>query len=287
LNKLTENLNVLTGDWLIYITGGEPFLEKNIIEICQAVTQRHYLSINTNLSLNNVYDFADKINPERIINISAAVHITEREKRDLNLKSYIEKICYLQNKGFKITATYVVTPDLLNRVKQDLEYLKSSGVQKSRIKIFRGIYNRKYYPNAFTNEEKEIIKSMEYDYPENEILLKNHSYYGQQCRAGKDFFSMDRKGDLNRCSNIFRSYGNFMESTMVRDQIARPCPAKKCGCPYEGIRNVLDTKGSFNSRILEEGNQLFLESKNIFLHFIDDPKSIKKIRNKVIKYFAK
>ncbi len=56
ISKLTKNMNLLTDEWLFYITGGEPFLEKNIIEICQAITRRHYLSINTNLSLNNVFD---------------------------------------------------------------------------------------------------------------------------------------------------------------------------------------------------------------------------------------
>ncbi len=90
-----------------------------------------------------------------------------------------------------------------------MEYLKSSGVQKVRIKIFRGIYNGKYYPNAFNMEEKELIKSMESDYPEIEILFKNHKYNGRQCRAGKDFFIMDRKGNLQRCSNTFKNLWQF------------------------------------------------------------------------------
>jgi MoaA/NifB/PqqE/SkfB family radical SAM enzyme len=287
ISKLKKNLDLLSDEWLFYITGGEPFLEKDIIEVCQAITRRHYLSINTNLSLNKVFEFADKIDPKRTLSISAAVHIVEREKRDLKLKSYIEKICYLQNKGFNIIASYVVSPDLLTRIKQDLEYLKSSGVQKARIKVFRGIYNGKYYPNAFNIEEKELIKSLESDYPEIEILLKNHNFHGHQCRAGKDFFIMERNGDLKRCSNILRSYGNFIESTMVSDGEARPCPAKHCGCPYEGIRNVMDMKGSYSSLLLEEGNQIYLESKKILLRIIEDPKSLKKVRNKVIEYFAK
>ncbi len=286
LNKLAKNLNLLSDEWLFQLTGGEPFLEKNIIEIAQSITRKHYISINTNLSLKNVYDFADNIDPKRTVNISASVHITEREKRDPNLKSFIEKICYLQNKGFNIIASYVITPDLLNRIKKDMEYLKSSGVQKVRIKVFRGIYDGKYYPVAFNIEEKELIKSMECDYPEIEILLKKHNYHGRQCRAGKDFFIMDREGNLQRCSNAYRVYGNFLESTMSMDPIARPCPANKCGCPYQGIRNIMETKGSYNSRIREEGNQIFLEYKKIILKIIEDPKSLSKVRNKVIEYFA-
>jgi MoaA/NifB/PqqE/SkfB family radical SAM enzyme len=287
IHKLKENLSLLQKEWVFYITGGEPFLEKKIVEICKIITQKHYVSLNTNLSLKEVFHFADEINPERVLSISAAVHINEREKRDKNLRSYIEKICYLQKKGFNIIVSYVVSPDLLGRVKDDMEHLRASGVEKVRMKVFRGIYKGKFYPDAFNNEEREFLKTIEFDYPELDILLKKHNYRGKQCRAGKDFFIMDRNGNLKRCSNTFRTYGNFFESSMNRDAVIRPCPVKKCGCPYEGIRNVMNSNSSYNALIREEVNHKYQESKHIMMKILHNPKSIKKVSGKVVEYFAR
>lgn len=36
--------------WLIHITGGEPTVYPDFLELCEALTQRHCISINTNLS---------------------------------------------------------------------------------------------------------------------------------------------------------------------------------------------------------------------------------------------
>jgi MoaA/NifB/PqqE/SkfB family radical SAM enzyme len=286
VHNLSESLNLLKKEWLLHLTGGEPFLEKNIIDICRTITRKHYLSINTNLSTNNIYEFANTIDPKRTLTISASVHITEREKTDLRLSEYINKIHYLQQKGFNIIASYVVHPILLGRIKSDIEYLKNNGIQKVRIKVFRGVFEEKYYPNAFHPVQKDFLRTLEADYPEFEILLKSHNYYGQQCRAGQDFFVMDRDGNLSRCSNAYRQYGNFLNKTMIRDKTARPCPIKKCGCPYEGIRNILSTKGNLKSIIIEDGKQKYIRSKRIVKAIIKDPKSLRKIKEKVIEYLT-
>ncbi len=94
VSRLSEGLRTLGNDWVFLISGGEPFLEPNFIEICQELTKKHFLALNTNLSLNNIYDFADQVDPERTIFINAAVHIIEREKTDKNLEAYIEKAHY-------------------------------------------------------------------------------------------------------------------------------------------------------------------------------------------------
>lgn len=67
LAKISEGFNHLNKEWQINITGGEPFLEKNFVGICNEITKKHSLSILTNLSTNNVFDFADCINPEKCL----------------------------------------------------------------------------------------------------------------------------------------------------------------------------------------------------------------------------
>lgn len=153
LNKLSAGLNCLQKVWVFCISGGEPFLEKNFVDICKIISERHYLGIITNLSTANVYDFADKINPARCFYINAAIHIAEREKRDKNLSSFIDKVLYLQEKGFNITAQYVAHPVLFDRIKSDIKYLKGQGISNVQYKTFYGVHDGKDYPASFSHEQ--------------------------------------------------------------------------------------------------------------------------------------
>jgi len=282
VSNLSEGLTTLGKDWIFLITGGEPFLEPNFIEICEEITKNHFLAINTNLSLNSTFEFGDRIDPKRTIFINAAVHITEREKIDRNLKSYIQKILYLQEKGFDIIAYYVAHPDILHRMKSDIDYLNSKGIKKVRIKIFRGVYQGKYYPASFTEEQGNFIRTFEADWPELALLDEIPSLKGKLCHAGRRFFLMYRNGDLKRCSGIFTKHGNLFENRADFDAVPKPCPSSNCGALYEGIRNSLS----------ETGNVTFIDSLQLlkryqqFKNVVETPSKILQIKDKIIMHKA-
>jgi MoaA/NifB/PqqE/SkfB family radical SAM enzyme len=281
--NLSKSIDFLDKECLIHITGGEPFLEKNIIDICEEITRKHYISLNTNLSTKNIYDYADIIDPARSLFISAGIHITEREKTDVNLSSFIDKILYLQKKGFNIIANYVAFPSLLGRIKSDFAFLKSNGIQKVRVKIFRGVYKERYYPHSFSPDEKKFIEDLDADYPEFEILRKSHVYYGRLCQAGQKFFIMDRNGNLKRCSSLSRRYGNLFNKSVQFDSKPRPCPVKTCGCPYEGIRNITTMKGNSASILSEDVFEKSLKFKKV----INNPMLLSRVKEKAIEYFGR
>ncbi|MDD4215452.1 MAG: radical SAM protein [Bacteroidales bacterium] len=244
ISKLAESLNFLKGNWRFDITGGEPLIEGNIIDICREITKTQHISLNTNLSNDKVFDFADIIDPTRCSYILTSVHIAEREKREKNLNIFIKKILYLQEKGFVVTAFYVAHPVLFERIKSDIELLKSSGVYNVRIQIFRGNFNKKNYPNSFTSEQKAFLETMDANYPEFEILNNSQfNFRGRLCLAGKKYFVMDRNGNLRRCLNYNKSYGNFFDKTFRFDKNPLPCPKSEYICPHECIEFGLDKKG--------------------------------------------
>lgn len=252
IKKMAEGFNYLQGVWKFDITGGEPFLEEKIIDICREIEKRHYITLNTNLSTPNVYDFADQINPERIL-INSSVHVTEREKIESNFSSFIEKILYLQQKGFNILVGYVAHPVLFSRIKQDIATLKSEGIQNVSIKIFNGKYNGKYYPDSFDTKQKEFLQCMEAAYPEFLILNQTHDYHGHLCQAGMKSFAMDRDGNLSRCSSVTENYGNLFEKQVSFDDKAKPCPETQYLCLHECLANRITTK-----------ERIFLRFKRIF-----------------------
>ena len=130
--------------WLIYMSGGEPFFYPNFIELCKGLTKRHMISINTNLSHNKVYEFADTIDPQRVRCLHISVHIEELQKLGL-VDEFIKKYRYLQEKGFYVFASYVMYPAFLQRFDRDYAYFKEQGIIL-RPKLFRGPYTKWQLP---------------------------------------------------------------------------------------------------------------------------------------------
>jgi MoaA/NifB/PqqE/SkfB family radical SAM enzyme len=280
IRDLSSGLSHLEKEWLFLITGGEPFLEANFIQICQEITKKNAVALNTNLSTANNFEFADTIDPQKCLFVNTAVHIAEREKRDPDLKLYINKIHYYQKKGFYVIASYLAHPSLLNRMKADIRFLKSNGINKVIIKVFRGTYDGKEYPCAFNEHERNLFLDFDTEYPELEILNGSHNYFNNLCRAGQRFFVMDRLGNMKRCSSLLKDYGNFFNHSFTTDQAAKSCPVKDCVCPYEGIRNAVYSKGNILYTLKESIIEKYLKLENR----MHDPYLMKKIKIKTRSY---
>lgn len=261
-DKLSQGIDGLKENWHFHISGGEPFLENNFVELCRRITKKHSISIDTNLSMENVFDFADKIDPGKCWHISAAVHIAEREKIDLQCRAYIEKMLYLQKKGFNVHSVYVAHPTLLDRMNNDIEFMKSSGIHKVMAKIFQGIYKDKKYPSSYSPEQKEFLTGFEASRHESPILNNSYHFHGQLCLAGQKFFLMDRNGNLRRCESVSTDYGNFFEKSIKYDIKPKPCPKITCSCPPQGLEYNLRIKGNIFSILKEDYIERSIKYKN-------------------------
>jgi MoaA/NifB/PqqE/SkfB family radical SAM enzyme len=252
---IAEKFNKTGQEWYIYLNGGEPFLYPKFNELCEELTQKHYISINSNISTSNCIDFADRIDPKKVYSIEASLHIEEREQRN-GLKRYLKNFLNFQEKGFPIQVVYVTYPDLFDRIEDDIHMLKSEGIKIINLKVFRGYYKLKYYPQSYTEHQREIIEKHALDKNEINILEESLSYFGKKCGAGYDFFLMDPEGDVRRCSSSAKSYGNFFEGTFKIDKQARACPFLQCSCPYEGMNRTSAEKDNIfkiSQEIIREG----------------------------------
>ena len=77
------------------MSGGEPFFHPDFIGLCKGLTEKHCISVNTNLSNRLVYDFCKHIDcPEGFL-CALLLHITERENQNL-VNDFIEKVRVLE-----------------------------------------------------------------------------------------------------------------------------------------------------------------------------------------------
>jgi pyruvate-formate lyase-activating enzyme len=222
--------------WRIHMTGGEPFLYPKFVELARALSQRHQLTINTNLFTPNVRDFADSVPADRIHGIYATAHIEELDKRPGGMERFAQNCICLQDRGFAVRLKYIAWPPFLSRMETDIAYFQSKGIERIETKIFRGRYAGRSYPKHYTRRERKRLKSGNLSHYEQAILSEKPDFQGRVCMAGHRAFNMDIGGNLSRCCTISESYGNLFEQDYRLDGPPTPCPVNNCTCPYQGLK---------------------------------------------------
>ncbi len=231
---IADCFNNYNRQWHIIITGGEPFIHKHILQICSLLTQNHYISVNTNLSNKKIIEFADTINPERVIAINASIHFQVRIDRNI-LDEYISNFMYLQDRGFNIIGSYVVYPTETHQFKNDIEMLRSRGLRQISSKVFHGKYNGQKYPEAYTPEEFSDITSEMNSEIEMMEYIKYTRFKGLMCGTGRRMLSLKPNGDIERCLTEYTPLGNFFDGTFKMPRYDKACESEVCNCPYQGM----------------------------------------------------
>ncbi len=207
----------------INFTGGEPFLVPNLIEACLEITKKHYVSFNTNLTNSRVKDFADKIDPKRVVCITATAHIKELERCRL-LNAYVCHILMLQKKDFNVKNGIIARPSLMAEVDKYKQLFSEKGIELE-FTPFIGMYKNKPYPFSYTDQELEIFGL------DKRVHLERYYYQRKRvCNSGYNAAVVDTKGDIYICDRLKIKIGNIYGGITFRK---RPlvCPFKFCGCP--------------------------------------------------------
>ncbi|MFP4663779.1 MAG: radical SAM protein [Bacteroidales bacterium] len=218
--------------WLILLTGGEPFLYPDFPELCKALTRNNTIAITTNLSHSSVYRFADIIEPGKVLSISASYHHDELKKHNLQ-DDFMNKCRYLQNHGFRLLVNFVAYPPNLSRIEKDIRMFHNSGIE-TIVYGYRGMYNRKVYPQAYSKTERDFVETHALDDTELMIARGDMNFYGRYCQAGSKYFIMKENGDLQSCFTRTELIGNLFEENIPLNQGPRPCPEKACEDYYFG-----------------------------------------------------
>jgi organic radical activating enzyme len=228
----------------IFMTGGEPFLFPNFIEICGLLTRNYRIGMNTNLSTANVREFASSIDPAKVLAIQASLHIIEREKIPDGLALFIERVKILQEKDFPVRVEYITYPPVIPRMKKDLDFLTDQGIRATNVKIFRGKFQGKSYPDSYSAEERKIITALSINTRESVILSLNTAFFGSRCSAGQRFLVLGEDGSLFRCTSSKKSRGNLFAGDATFSKTPKLCSYETCVCPYEGIMFALPNRGN-------------------------------------------
>ena len=231
--------------WLLHMTGGEPSVYPDFVDLCARLTGRHLLSINSNMTYKSWQDFARRISPRRVSFINAGFHLAERERKN-GLKPYLDNVENLKEAGFQIMSSLVATPEALARFEEAIDLLAPIGMFPIP-KVLRGHHEGKWYPGAYTSTERRTFRHYNEAarafyapalkdrderptvdmFGDDRMLHGTPNYDGLRCGAGRLFFKIEPNGDVFRCGNS-RAYGNLLDGTFWREDRAEPCDSVHC-----------------------------------------------------------
>ncbi len=269
-HKIIETLKATKKQWRIAITGGEPFIYPNFIELCKELTKHYKIRLETNLSINSskVREFVNNVDTNMVDNMNISTHIEERERRN-GVDEFIKNLSLLKKEKYKFLVSYVLHPQLIERFVKDFEYFQAAGI-KLVPKPYKGIYKEKIYPEAYSEREKKLLS--EYN---TEFQIYPFNSLGIKCNAGRTLIRMDENGIFKRCVSEPTELGDVYKGVKLYDS-AKACKVKQCYCFGHGLieKTGILTRGFYHVSLLSK--QLVSKKKSNPLYKIYKTLSIKK-----------
>ncbi|MHB9155272.1 MAG: radical SAM protein [Endomicrobiales bacterium] len=230
------------GECRVYVTGGEPFLYPAFAGTMRAVSKYHRLHITTNLSLP-LDDFIASLDSGRV-EINASFH-----PYHIDFRTFRDQVMRLKKAGFTCGTCYLAHPSQLREMRNYKKYFLDHGIELA-ITPFRGQYEGKTFPEGYSKEERDYIKTTvlwsrdrgdDFRLPEGmngfidggeEMQLSKLTTGGSRekfCPAGSVFAVIAADGTVRRCSQESGAIlGNIFQRNVLLFNEARPCPFACC-----------------------------------------------------------
>ncbi len=157
------------------------------------------VSFSTNLmaSDDKVKAFLDKADTSKI-GIGATIHdtqITDEQKED-----FFKRVEMVQKRGVLIYVGYVAKPDRFDYMREYKERLDAIGVPFLPNE-YNGAFEHVPYPEAYTAEEREFLKSHFFADHYYRQLVEREVPRGKPCLAGHRYIYLGSDGRILRCGN--------------------------------------------------------------------------------------
>lgn len=242
-----ENAFMREDPCIVTIGGGEPFLLKDFVKICEIITKKHQLIIVTSLPHDvDPLNFCSTINPEKVLGVSVSLHYLYREGT-YEYGEFCYNIELLKRHKFPYRVSQVMTPDIID----EFPFIQESFKSKIYPKVLEGSYKGKKYPAAYTTEESEKLLNIirkangdDLDVYMAEKILKGYSkeneinFTGKLCSSGYDDIVVVEGGTVYRCWNRLVPLGNFFENEVMWWDEPQECHYKWCSCPQMGFEDT-------------------------------------------------
>ncbi|MEM4736731.1 MAG: radical SAM protein [Nitrososphaeria archaeon] len=174
---------------LLDITGGEPFLQPDFVELLEGLDDSISIGITTNAS-KDLTQFVQRIHPEKITSITLSFHLLQ----GVTSETLLGKCLMLKNRGFNVVVNYLAWPEQLWLIPTFKEFFEKNGI-RFHVDPYDSSH---HYPYLFNRKEKEFLSSF---ISEDRKHFLSEEKLNVKCSAGCDHLCVIPNGDAYRCLN--------------------------------------------------------------------------------------
>jgi molybdenum cofactor biosynthesis enzyme MoaA len=208
----------------LVVTGGEPFLIPNMIDVLNGLTHIHEISVCTNLT-HDVSHIVRSLKPRKCIWLTTACHPTQ-----CNIDSFFDNIDKVCDKGFRTTVVFVAHPRQLHH----LSTIRHKCSERN-VELFVTPCIDPYHQVTHTPAEQQRVESITRPRKHHFINRIPHEKV-KVCSGGYDYMCVLPNGDTFRCASPTvcihdqDAIGNILEDdNVLLDAPGYVCKHGMCG----------------------------------------------------------
>lgn len=227
--EIWEEISRKYGTCQIQLTGGEPFVYPNAMELVIKLSKIHTLEFSTNFSWD-IEPFIANVSPDRA-RVGISFH-PEFEK----FNNFISKALKLKKCGFEVWMNYVAYPPILKDMPKYKQEAEKLGISFS-ILPFTGSFENRSFPDEYSKDEIKIMygDGIIKDYNKKTIEWKTsdkkNSTKGKLCRMGQMYAKIHPNGNVYRCcGENSKMLGNLIDGTFKLLDEPAACESNQCPC---------------------------------------------------------
>ena len=214
---------------IFYLSFGEPTIDQGFNDVLDIIASEPNWSLHITTNLSLPLNWWKKLMNHRLVKegrlyINASFHPTQT-----SINSFLSKILLLREHEIECPVIIVMWPPLIDNFKKYFDVFNKYHFLV-HVRRFHGWYKGKYYPRAYTEDERRFIAKYADD-ATIKYMMNDHfgKMKGKLSYAGMYYFLIDENGDVwespdskGRClGNIFA--GNVRLYTEPHPYSGRDC----------------------------------------------------------------
>ncbi|MBU2639822.1 MAG: radical SAM protein [Nanoarchaeota archaeon] len=256
IEKIAKNFGNLP---YLTLSGGEPFLRKDIVEICRIFKEKantKFITIPTNgIDSNKIKKDVEEILKLNVhLNIRISLDdLNGRHDKMRNVKGCFEKALKTYKllkelkkgyKNFNLDVMTVFSKMNEDRIKEIFEYFKKMDLDHHYLGLIRVDSKQKELANVSIEKYEEMLKWIKKNYSSKEnrpfksiflaldelnedLTIKTFKEgYNLRCYAGKKLIVINEEGEIYPCELLSKSFGNLRDYDYDIKQLLKNGKAK-------------------------------------------------------------
>ena len=224
---------------VFYFGHGEPMVGKRWFDVVEMIGSEPdwKMRLISNISPSLTRLLSSRVAREGRLNINASFHPTETTR-----EKFLQKLIECREHGIEVPVVYTMWPPFFERFEEDFAYFDQHNFLV-HVRRFRGRYQGKWYPEAYSEDERRFIARYADD-ATIKYMLSDEPTEGKLTWSGVDFAIVDNEGNVGYC-NDFRTdeyrFGNVHDGSMRLRPEPMPFPGRMVSDgTVDGVANLVE-----------------------------------------------